>query len=255
MLRAMRVTAVVVAAGRGERLGGELPKAFAPLAGRPLLLHALEALAAAPGIDRLVPVIAERDRPRLEALAPRLAAVPGLAGAVVGGAERQDSVRAGLEALGDAEWVAVHDAARPLVRPEAVERVIEAARRTGAAIPALPVRETVKRVAGGWIRETPRRSELWSAQTPQVFRASLLREALAKARTEGFRGTDDAELVERLGVRVEVVEGDPENLKITDRWDLALAELILQARSARSTPASAGAERRRSQRAAGEWSP
>jgi 2-C-methyl-D-erythritol 4-phosphate cytidylyltransferase len=111
-----------------------------------------------------------------------------------------------------------------------VARVLAAARRSGAAILALPVRETVKRVAGGWIRETPRRSELWAAQTPQVFRAPLLREALAKARTDGFRGTDDAELVERLGVRVEVVEGDPENLKITDPWDLVLAEEILKKR-------------------------
>ncbi len=227
----MSVAALVVAAGRGERLGHALPKAFVPLAGRPLLLHALEALASVPAVDLVVPVVSASDRPHWSALEPALAGLAKLAPAVDGGAERQDSVRAGVEALPhDVALVAVHDAARPLVRPEAVERVIEAARRQGAAILALPLRDTVKRVQCGRILATPDRSELWAAQTPQVFRTALLREALAKARAEGFVGTDDAQIVERLGVSVAVVEGDADNLKITHPEDLAAAEQWLAAR-------------------------
>ncbi len=225
----MRVAALVLAAGRGERLGHELPKAFVPLAGRALLLRALEALAAVPELEWLVPVVAEGDLPRLRALAEELAAIPNLSGRlaapVAGGALRQDSVRAGLAALPPGvELVAVHDAARPLVRPAAVAAVIAVARREGAAILAVPVRDTIKRVRAGRVLETPERSECWAAQTPQVFRTGLLREALEKAAADGFCGTDDAQLVERLGVAVRVVEGDPGNLKVTDPEDLALAE-------------------------------
>jgi 2-C-methyl-D-erythritol 4-phosphate cytidylyltransferase len=241
----MSVVALLLAAGRGERLGHELPKAFVPLAGRPLLLHALHALCAAPEIDRVIPVVAAAARPRFRALRAELGALPKLAEAVVGGAERQDSVRAGVAALPrETSLVAVHDAARALLRPEAVSRVVAAARREGAAILATPVRDTIKRVEGNRIVETPSRAGCWAAQTPQVFRAVLLREALAKAAAEGFRGTDDAELVERLGVTVRVVEGDPDNLKITDREDLAAAERQLERRgplagAARSEEASA----------------
>jgi 2-C-methyl-D-erythritol 4-phosphate cytidylyltransferase len=229
----MRVAALVLAAGRGERLGHELPKAFVPLAGRPLLLRSLEALAAVCEIERLVPVVAERDLPRLRGLAAELAAIPGLAGRladpVAGGRERQDSVAAGLAALPPGpEWVVVHDAARPLVRPADVARVIEAAGREGAAILAAPVRDTIKRVRAGRVVQTPERSECWAAQTPQVFRVALLREALEKARAEGFLGTDDAQLVERLGLPVAVVPGDPGNLKLTHPEDLAAAEQWLE---------------------------
>ncbi|MGI9590642.1 MAG: 2-C-methyl-D-erythritol 4-phosphate cytidylyltransferase, partial [Myxococcota bacterium] len=158
---------------------------------------------------------------------------PKLAEPVAGGAERQDSVRAGVEALpDDAELVVVHDAARCLVRPEAVSRVIAVARQEGAAILAVPARDTIKRVAGTRIVETPARAECWTAQTPQVFRTELLREGLAKAAADGYLGTDDAELVERLGVAVHVVPGDPDNLKLTHPEDLAVAERILEARRA-----------------------
>ncbi|MDX1383981.1 MAG: 2-C-methyl-D-erythritol 4-phosphate cytidylyltransferase [Thermoanaerobaculia bacterium] len=227
----MSTAAVVLAAGRGVRLAAGTPKAFVPLAGAPLLLHALRALAAAPSIDLLVPVIPTGERARYDALAEDLAEVEGLTEAVEGGAERQDSVRAGVAALGPGvEWVAVHDAARALVRPEAVERVVAAARRHGAAILAAPARDTVKRVRDGRIVETPPRAECWVAQTPQVFRTEVLREALAKAHADGTVATDDAQLVERLGVPVHVVEGDPDNLKITGPDDLAAADAWLRAR-------------------------
>jgi 2-C-methyl-D-erythritol 4-phosphate cytidylyltransferase len=128
----------------------------------------------------------------------------------------------------------VHDAARPCVRPEAVRRVIDAARATGAAILATPVRDTIKRVVAGRVVETPPRAECWAAQTPQVFRVEILREALAKAETDGLLGTDDAQLVEALGVPVCVVPGDPDNLKITVAEDLVVAERLLALASERA---------------------
>jgi 2-C-methyl-D-erythritol 4-phosphate cytidylyltransferase len=231
----MSAMALLLAAGRGERFGSELPKAFVLLAGRPLALRALDALAAAPEIERVVPVLARAELPRWRELLAREPAQPKLVEPVAGGAERQDSVRAGVEALPrSAGLVAVHDAARALLRPEAVSRVVAVARREGAAILATPVRDTIKRVAGDRIVETPARAECWAAQTPQVFRVEILREALAKAAAEGYLGTDDASLVERLGVAVRVVEGDPDNLKITVPEDLPVAERILAARMQRA---------------------
>jgi 2-C-methyl-D-erythritol 4-phosphate cytidylyltransferase len=231
MLAAMSVVALLLAAGRGRRLGLGAPKAFVPLAGRPLVVHALEALLAVPELDLVIPVLGASE---LEVWADEIGAIrhnPRLARPVVGGEERQDSVRAGVAALpAGAGLVAVHDAARALVRPAAVSRVIAAARAEGAALLAAPVRDTIKRVAGGSVAATPPRSECWAAQTPQVFRAELLREALAKAQAEAYLGTDDAELVERLGVGVRVVEGDPDNLKITHAEDLVLAEHLLARR-------------------------
>jgi len=233
MVRRMRTAALVLAAGRGERLGSALPKAFVPLAGRSLLARSLEALASVPEIDLVVPVVAAEALDRFAALAAERAGIPKLAAPVPGGRERQDSMAAGLAALpSDVGWVAVHDAARPLVRARDVSRVIAAARATGAALLVTPVTDTVKRVRGGVVLETPDRAECFAAQTPQVFRAELLREALEKARAEGVLATDDAQLVERLGVAVHAVEGDPSNRKITRPEDLAWAELELARRAA-----------------------
>lgn len=233
----MTVAALLVGAGRGERyrasLGGApgrgpLPKALASLAGSPLLVRAAAALAGAAAVERVVPVVAPEILPDLARLAPGLAKLPKLAAAVAGGAERQDSVRAGLSALpASVHLVAVHDAARPLVRSADVDRVIREAETWGAAILAAPIPDTVKRVREGRVLETPPRSECWAAQTPQVFRVDWLREALAKADSDGVRGTDDAALVERLGITVRVVEGPPTNLKITTALDLTVAEALL----------------------------
>lgn len=228
----MSVAALVLAAGRGARLGASVPKAFVPLCGRPLLLHALEALAASPAIDWLVPVVAEADFDRARAFEAQLSAIRGVQPPVAGGDERQDSVAAGLAALtADVDLVAVHDAARPFVGAAAVGAVVEAARAGGAALLAVPARDTIKRVRGARVVETPDRAECWAAQTPQVFRVELLREALAKAAAEGFVGTDDAQLVERLGVAVTVVQGEASNVKITDARDLEAAERWLRAAS------------------------
>jgi 2-C-methyl-D-erythritol 4-phosphate cytidylyltransferase len=182
-------------------------------------------------VDLVVPVVAPEAMAHLAALESELGRIGKLASAVAGGAERQDSVRCGLEALtAEVTHVAVHDAARPLVRSRDVSRVVRAARSSGAALLAVPVRDTIKRVEAGRVVATPPRAECYAAQTPQVFRVDWLRDALAKADADGVRGTDDASLVERLGVTVEVVEGDPANLKITSVEDLALAEVWLRLR-------------------------
>jgi 2-C-methyl-D-erythritol 4-phosphate cytidylyltransferase len=227
----MRVAALVLAAGRGERFGAPLPKAFLSLGGRPLVVRAIEALAARPEIEVIVPVLPAADLVRWAALARDFPGAEKLAEAVAGGAERQDSMRAGLAALpADIEWVAVHDAARPLLRSEDVGRVLAEAARSGAALLAVPVRDTLKRVHAGTVTATLERAETWAAQTPQVFRASLLREALAKAAADGFLGTDDAQLVERLGVPLAIVEGDVRKLKIPWPEDVELAEAIWRQR-------------------------
>ena len=223
----MKVAALVLAAGRGERLGVSLPKAFVSLCGRSLLERSLDALARASEVDLVVPVIASVDQELYAEL--DLSSIPKLAEPVVGGTERQDSVAAGVAALpADVELVAVHDAARCLVSRSEVSRVIEAAARSGAALLALPVRDTIKRVREARVIETPERSECWAALTPQVFRVEILREALEKARAEGFAGTDDSQLVERLGVEVEVVEGSARNSKITLPKDLQIAAAWLE---------------------------
>ena len=151
---------------------------------------------------------------------------------VAGGRERQDSVRAGLAAAGDTELIAIHDAARPFVRADVIRAVIHAARAHGAALAALPATDTVKRVhPDGWIESTPPRDRLWLAQTPQVFRAEVIRAAHAAPQADG--ATDDAQMIERSGARVYVVPGDPENRKITTPEDLRWAEWVL---SQRATP-------------------
>lgn len=225
----MSVAALVLAAGSGERLGHPLPKAFVLIGGKPLLLYSLETLASVQEIDCVVPVIAGADLDRFRALG--LDGIPKLAAPVVGGAERQDSVAAGLAALSnhavsnqdEGSLVAIHDASRPWVRPAAVSRVVAAARRDGAAILAVPVADTIKRVSDGRVIETPNRAECWVAQTPQVFRLGLLREALARAEAAGRLATDDAQLVEWLGAPVTIVPGDADNQKITFAEDLAAA--------------------------------
>lgn len=239
----MSVAALVLAAGRGQRLrrslaaagrtGDDLPpKAFLPVAGRSMLERSLLRMAEVPEIDRLIPVVPEAWLERFEAMAGELRDLSGLAPAVAGGALRQDSVLAGLEALPeDVSHVVVHDAARPLVPAADVRRVVQAALVCGAALLVAPVTDTIHRVEAGVLRETPSRAGLRAALTPQAFRVDWLREALAKAQAEGVHGTDDAALVARLGVEVQVIDGDPINRKITTAQDLAWAEAVLRGES------------------------
>jgi 2-C-methyl-D-erythritol 4-phosphate cytidylyltransferase len=218
--------AVLVAAGRGERMGAGRAKAFLPLAGRPLLLRAADAFEGAPEVEAIVAVVpADEQRAARDLLAP----LRKVAAVVAGGATRQDSVRAGLLALPAAfdGIVLVHDAARALVEPALIASVVRAAIETGAAIPVLPLVDTIKRVRDGAVGETLDRSELAAAQTPQGVRRAVLQEALDGAARDGVTVTDEAMAVERLGRRVAAVVGSPRNLKITTPHDLRWAELLL----------------------------
>lgn len=225
--RAPDFVAILVMAGSGERLGAGVPKAFVPIAGAPMWRRAADVLAGTPGCRRVV-LVAPADRvARLVAEAQGLAAPVRV---VPGGARRQDSVRMGLAAAaGAAAVVAVHDAARPFVTRETVAEVVRAAAIHGAAIAAVPVRDTLKRVRDdGTVEGTVERAGLWHAQTPQAFRADLLRRAHELAEEQGLGVTDDASIVEALGLApVRVVRGDPWNVKITEPPDLRAAEALL----------------------------
>ena len=217
------VVAVVPAAGSGARMGARRPKQFLRVGGVPLLVQTLRVLGRAPMVGGIV-VAAPPDEVEWTRALLRRHRVPRVLAVVAGGRERQESVWLGLQALPPwAAFVVVHDAVRPCITPELVRAVIAEARSNGAAICGLPVRETVKRVAGEQVEATLDREGLWLIQTPQAFRRALLWEAHEKARRDGFRGTDDAMLVERMGASVKVIPGLPDNLKITTLEDLARA--------------------------------
>jgi 2-C-methyl-D-erythritol 4-phosphate cytidylyltransferase len=204
----------VPAAGRGERTG--VDKLWVDVAGRPLIAHTLARLAGVAAASTVVVVCPELRHPAVMALAGEL----GIADCrvVPGGPRRRDSVAAGMAAAGDADWVAIHDAARPLVSAHLVEAVIAAARAHGAATAALPCVDTIKRVAGGLVVETLPRAELVAVQTPQAFAAALLRRAHAAPPDDDV--SDDCLLVERLGEPVAVVPGEVANRKVTHVEDL-----------------------------------
>ncbi len=212
----------IVAAGSGERLGADRPKAFVELAGRPLVQWSIDALREAAGVERIV-----------VAIPPGVQPPPGVI-AVQGGAVRSDSVRRALAAAGEGDLVLVHDAARPLLSSalaEAVIAALESDTQADAAIAAVPVTDTIKRLGGaGAVVETLERSELWAVQTPQVFRRAALARALEAPVEDLARATDDAWLIERAGGRVIVVAASDENLKVTTPLDMRLAELLLAAR-------------------------
>lgn len=229
-----RAAAVLVAAGRGERLGAGGPKGLVPVAGIAMLARAGRALEGVSLIEYIVAVVAPGSESAAAEALDR-AACERITAIVPGGDSRQASVATGLAAIGEPEVVVVHDAARPLVSPAVISAVIHAAVSSGAASAGLPLRETVKRVEGGYVAETVDRDTLWIARTPQAFHTGLLREAHARAAAEGFVGADDAVLVERLGRAVRMVEDAPANLKITVPDDLRLAEAVLGGAAATRT--------------------
>ncbi len=218
----MSVGVIIVAAGRGARMGASEPKQLLDLGGRTMVRRSVEAFDAHPSVDRIVVVLPVE-------LVPAGASVVGQTRrpcvVVAGGDRRQDSVRCGLAALGDdIELVLVHDAARPFVDAALVDRVIAGARETGAAVPAVQARDTVKRVGRGdrMVQATLPREEIWLAQTPQGFRRNVLDEAVTIG-ARGVEATDEAMLAEQAGHRVVLVPGDERNVKITTPEDLAEA--------------------------------
>ena len=234
MSSSLFVSAVLLAAGRSTRMGGETPKVLLPLGGESVLRRSAAALLASEVVSELVVVggagTLDRLRDDLGPLGSQLGAL------VEGGAERTDSVRAGVaSASKDADVILIHDAARPLVRPERVTEVARTAFDRGAAILAVPVRDTSKTSRDGReVSGTLDRSILWSAQTPQAFDAERLRRVLRRAERDQFTPTDDAGLFERYEGAVVLVEGDEDNLKITTPGDLALGEALLASRKERS---------------------
>ena len=230
-----RVHVLVVAAGRGSRAGEGLPKQYRTLAGRPVLSRTLDAFLGRGDVADVATVIHADDRVLYDGAVAGLAHHGRLADPVTGGATRQDSVRAGLDALAargalQGDLVLIHDGARPFATPELVERAVVAASRFGAAVPGCAVFDTVKAVdAESRITGTPDRSALRAVQTPQSFRFGLIRDAHGRAAAEGRRDlTDDAAVAEFAGHAVTVFEGDPGNTKITTSSDLQAAELRLQ---------------------------
>lgn len=217
MYRDNRVIAIIVAAGRGKRLGSSLPKQFLKVRGRTILEMSVEAFEQNKYVDEIF-VAANADYCELtEKLCRGFSKLKKI---VAGGAERQDSVRAALDCLrGENGIVLVHDAARPFVSEAVINAVIEGTADFGAAIPTVPAKDTIRQVDGTGSR-TLQRETLARVQTPQGFRISLLKHAFEKAQAEGFLGTDDASLVERMGINISMVQGEDANRKITTREDL-----------------------------------
>lgn len=219
---------VIVAAGSSERMNG-VDKLFAPLGGKPVLAYSLEACEACPDVSEVVVVTREDRLAEAMELCDKYAPTK-TASVVCGGDTRVRSALEGaLAASKEASVIAIHDGARPLVTPELISRVVKLAKQKGAAIPAVPVTDTVKIIADGAVSSTPKRDTLACAQTPQAFDAELIKAALTAAAKKSV--TDDAQAVELLGMKVAVTEGDPDNFKLTLPRDFAAAEDVVARRS------------------------
>jgi 2-C-methyl-D-erythritol 4-phosphate cytidylyltransferase len=222
--------AIVVAAGSGTRLGGNRPKQFLELDGIPIIIHALRQFERCHAINEIVAVLPAEETAGFLSQAKEFG-LDKLSRVVAGGQTRAQSVQRGLAAISEAEIVAVHDGVRPFVTPEEIERVVQAAQTSGAAVLVAPVADTIKEVEGNRIVRTVTRSKLRRALTPQCFRFEILKrayEALDQFEAAGGEVTDEGLLVERLGIEIVAVEGSARNIKITREEDLVLAEAILR---------------------------
>ena len=216
---------MIVAAGTASRMGG-IDKVMAELDGEPMILRTVRTFETCDAIKEIVVVTRE------DLILPIMrlcAGFPKVKAVICGGASRQESVQLGLNALSDkVKLVAVQDGARPLITHAVIDRAVRAAHTYGAAAPAIPVKDTIKVVKGGIVKETPDRATLQAVQTPQVFDFDLLRGALKKAKEDGAEVTDDCSAVERLGMSIKIVEGDERNIKVTTPMDLKIAKLLLE---------------------------
>jgi 2-C-methyl-D-erythritol 4-phosphate cytidylyltransferase len=217
-----KVGAVIVAAGESRRMGG-VDKLFVVLGGKPLLARVIDACQKCLPVNQIVVVVNERNEEQCRQLVAeeRWSKVTDIC---PGGRRRQDSVAAGLKRLNKCDWVVIHDGARPLLTTDLIERGLEAAKETGAAVAAVPVKDTIKVARDDRIaHQTPPRQNLWAVQTPQVFRIDIINEAYHRASGDV---TDDASLVEQLGYKVKLYMGSYDNIKVTTPDDLALAEVL-----------------------------
>lgn len=217
--------AVIVAAGNASRMGG-IDKVMAPLGGEPMIVKTVRAFEMCPAVREIV-IVTRPDL--LQPIMSLCDPFKKVCAVVVGGADRAESVHNGMNALSDkVRLVAVQDGARPLVSWELIDRTVRAANTYHAAAPGIPVKDTTKIVQGGLVSETPDRSTLRAIQTPQVFDFDLLRGALQQAKLDGAKITDDCSAVERLGMKVRIVDGDERNIKVTTPLDLKIAQVLLE---------------------------
>ena len=225
LLKLQPCGAVIVAAGSASRMGG-IDKVMADLGGEPMIVRTVRAFQNCDAIASIV-IVTREDL--IRPISDLCRDMKKVAAVVAGGKSRQESVHLGLNALPKGtKLAAVHDGARPLVSWQVIDRVVRAANTYGAAAPAIPVKDTIKVVQGGLVKETPDRSSLMAVQTPQVFDFDLLRGALKKAEEDGTQVTDDCSAVERTGMIIKIVEGVERNLKVTTPIDLKIAELLLE---------------------------
>lgn len=226
----MKIYAVIVAAGDGKRMGSEVKKPYLELASRPILFHTLRNIISSPLISGIILVVGKGlvDYCRHEVVEAFM--IKGVINIIEGGDERQDSVYHGLKALPeDTELVMIHDGVRPFVSCKMIEETIAAATEYGAAVTGVKVKDTIKTVdESNRVIQTVNRTGLWAVQTPQVFKAKLLRDCYDTAINKGFYGTDDASIVEWAGLEVMIVEGEYENIKITTPFDLMVAEAMIE---------------------------
>jgi 2-C-methyl-D-erythritol 4-phosphate cytidylyltransferase len=219
-----KIGVVIPAGGRGVRLGGNVPKQFLLLNGKPILHHSIAAFESLKAVNEIVVAVPEDELRRTEELI-RKARFKKVSHVVVGGKERQHSVRNGLMSFNEEpDIVLVHDAVRPFVTKKVIEAVIAQSVKHGAAVVGVRVKDTIKIEENGFYKKTLDRSLLWAVQTPQGFRFEILRKAHVAAQRAAFVGTDEASLVERLNIPVKIVEGEYRNLKVTTAEDLQLLE-------------------------------
>jgi 2-C-methyl-D-erythritol 4-phosphate cytidylyltransferase len=226
----MKTVAIIAAGGSGRRMGVGKPKQYLLLGGIPILVHTLKIFQESQAVDAIfliVPAGDTEDARREFVLSYGLSKVNRI---LAGGPKRQDSVRNGLSALtADCGLVVIHDGVRPFISGALIAAVVEGAKRDGAVAVGVPVKDTVKQVdPAGSVMKTLDRDSLWLTQTPQAFRRDIIEEAYDKARHNGFYGHDDAILVEQIGVRVRMIPGSYDNIKITTQEDLAIAEVLLK---------------------------
>lgn len=230
----MKVRALIPAAGMGKRMGAGINKQYLLLAGIPIVARTISVFESSPLVDDIYIVTPEAEIPYCRARIVEAHGFAKVRAIVPGGAERQYSVLNGLRGMDDPsddDLVLIHDGVRPFVTPEIIASAVETARRYDGALTAVPAKDTVKIVEESVISSTPSRETIWQAQTPQAFRYGIIRDAHERAAAEGFLGTDDSSLVERLGGKVHVVMGDYRNIKITTPEDLVLAEAFFADRS------------------------
>ncbi|HZV81097.1 MAG TPA: 2-C-methyl-D-erythritol 4-phosphate cytidylyltransferase [Geobacteraceae bacterium] len=233
----MKTVALIPAAGMGKRMGAAINKQYLLLDDRPILAKTLQLFQDAEFIDEIYPIIPAEEIDFCQREVVERYGLDKVKRIITGGAERQNSVLNGLRALDGCDVddiVVIHDGVRPFVPPAVIRRSVEMAMEHDSVVVAVPVKDTVKIISNGFAVETPPRETLWLAQTPQTFRYGVIRSAHELAEAEGFLGTDDASLLERLGDKVHVVIGDYRNIKITTPEDMLLAEAFLHSASSPS---------------------